>query len=325
MNQLFLRRYILLLIIALSVFGLSSVHAAISCSSTTLSPVAFGNVDPQSTQTNTTATLNYTCSNNGLFTWSAKVCFSIGVPGGGSINPRRMQDGSASTLNFQLYQDPARSVIWGSQFFGGATPLAVDISIPGFSTRSGSITLHGRVLAGQNGVAPGTYTSNYLANDTAYTINDRIGSNIPTTCDTTQRGSFPFMVSANVTNKCTVNAGSLDFGTNSGLLNTVVNANAALSIQCSTGTAYHIGLNAGQHSGGSINARQMALGANTINYQLFRNAARTLIWGNTVGTNTVAGTGAGNTQNLTVYGSVPPQNTPPAGIYNDTIVVTVTY
>jgi len=49
------------------------------------------------------------------------------------------------------------------------------------------------------------------------------------------------------------------------------------------------------------------------------------VWGNTVGTNTVAGTGTGNSQSLTVYGNVPAQATPPAATYNDTITVTVTY
>lgn len=80
-----------------------------------------------------------------------------------------------------------------------------------------------------------------------------------------------------------------------------------------------------QHSGGRITARKMVLGANSIAYQLYQNATRSTVWGNTVGTNTVAGTGNGNVQLLTVYGSVPAQATPPAGTYSDTVTVTVTY
>jgi spore coat protein U-like protein len=49
------------------------------------------------------------------------------------------------------------------------------------------------------------------------------------------------------------------------------------------------------------------------------------VWGTTIGTDTVAGNGNGTSQTLTVYGRVPPQTTPPAAVYNDTVNVTVTY
>ncbi|MBS0432870.1 MAG: spore coat protein U domain-containing protein, partial [Proteobacteria bacterium] len=52
---------------------------------------------------------------------------------------------------------------------------------------------------------------------------------------------------------------------------------------------------------------------------------RTVVWGNTIGTNTVASTGTGSAQAFTVYGQVPAQTTPPAAVYNDTVNVTVTY
>ncbi|RUY19730.1 spore coat U domain-containing protein, partial [Mesorhizobium sp. M7A.F.Ca.US.001.04.2.1] len=57
----------------------------------------------------------------------------------------------------------------------------------------------------------------------------------------------------------------------------------------------------------------------------YRDTGRTQPWGITVGTDTVAGTGNGNVQNLTVYGRVPPQTTPAAGVYTDTVAITVTY
>ncbi len=53
--------------------------------------------------------------------------------------------------------------------------------------------------------------------------------------------------------------------------------------------------------------------------------ARTTVWGVTVGTDTVTGTATAHAQTLTVYGRVPPQTTPPAAVYNDTVNVTVTY
>jgi spore coat protein U-like protein len=69
----------------------------------------------------------------------------------------------------------------------------------------------------------------------------------------------------------------------------------------------------------------MTNGAATVSYSLYSNAARTTNWGNTVGTDTVAGTGTGSNQSYTVYGSVPAQTTPAPATYTDTITVTVTY
>ncbi|MDR6870988.1 spore coat protein U-like protein [Bosea sp. BE125] len=62
-----------------------------------------------------------------------------------------------------------------------------------------------------------------------------------------------------------------------------------------------------------------------VNYSLFRDASRTLNWGTTIGTDTVAGTGNGSGQSFTVYGRVPVQTTPSPALYSDTITVTVTY
>jgi spore coat protein U-like protein len=69
----------------------------------------------------------------------------------------------------------------------------------------------------------------------------------------------------------------------------------------------------------------MALGANKVGYGLYRDGSRSQVWGSTIATNTVGGTGTGAAQNLTVYARVPPQVTPPAGTYSDVIVVTITY
>jgi spore coat protein U-like protein len=69
----------------------------------------------------------------------------------------------------------------------------------------------------------------------------------------------------------------------------------------------------------------MANGAVQITYGLYRDAARTLPWGSTTGTNTAAGTGSGSGQALTVYGRMPVQTTPAPGTFTDTIIATVTY
>ena len=65
-------------------------------------------------------------------------------------------------------------------------------------------------------------------------------------------------------------------------------------------------------------------GAN-VTYGLYRDAARSLAWGSTIGTNTASGTGTGLTQTQTVFGRMPTQTTPKPGAYSDSVVVTVGY
>jgi spore coat protein U-like protein len=66
-------------------------------------------------------------------------------------------------------------------------------------------------------------------------------------------------------------------------------------------------------------------GGNQIWYGLFRDAARSLSWGELGDGAAQPGTGSGAAQSFTVYGRVPAQATPPPGIYSDTIIVTITY
>ena len=69
----------------------------------------------------------------------------------------------------------------------------------------------------------------------------------------------------------------------------------------------------------------MKKAADFVLYGLYRDSARSPPFGNTIGTNTLAGTGTGLALSVTVYGRIAPQATPSPGTYNDTIVVTVTY
>ncbi|MEZ2223724.1 spore coat U domain-containing protein [Rhizobium sp. RCC_161_2] len=120
-------------------------------------------------------------------------------------------------------------------------------------------------------------------------------------------------------------ASDLDFGTK-GVLDAATDQTSTIGVQCTTGQTYNVGLSAGAGSGATTAVRKMTgPGAATINYSLYRDTARTLLWGVTIGTDTLAGTGNGDVQNLTVYGRVPAQTTPAAGIYTDTVAITVNY
>ena len=319
------RYCLLVLVLLIAGAALPRVATAqnISCSAT-MTNVAFGNVNPQSSQTDANATLNYTCTNSNNNTRYATVCFSIGdgAQGGGNSNPRRMQDGAADPLYFQLWQDVNHTIVWGSSFFGVNTPVQVNVTVAGRGSVSGSATMYGRVVGGQTTAIPGAYQDQFTGNHTALTINES-NSSPPGSCSTSILSQFPFGVTATVVSQCSVSATTLDFGT-VGLLLANTDGTSTVTLQCASGVAWQVGLDNGQHAAGTTR-RMIGPTASLVTYELYRNATRTQRWGNTLNTDTAVGTGTGANQNLTVYGRVPNQTTPSAGVYNDTITVTVTY
>ena len=134
-----------------------------------------------------------------------------------------------------------------------------------------------------------------------------------------------FQTQITIAASCTiVSASTLDFGTQ-GVLTADVDQTSTVQVQCTNTTPYNIGLDAGTGAGATVATRNMTSGAATINYSLYTNSARTTVWGNTVGTDTVSATGNGAAQSYTVYGRVPTQSTPAPATYTDTIAVTVTF
>jgi spore coat protein U-like protein len=127
---------------------------------------------------------------------------------------------------------------------------------------------------------------------------------------------------------CHVAAGTvLNFGSQ-GALVADVDDEADLSITCTPGTSYTVGLDAGANAGtpGDVDTRRMKNGtSNFAEYQLYLANDRTTAWGETAGVDTVSATGTGSAQTFPVYGRVPAQTTPSAGLYQDTVTVTMTF
>ena len=126
--------------------------------------------------------------------------------------------------------------------------------------------------------------------------------------------------------QCTIqSANTLNFGTN-GVITSNIDQATTIGVQCTSGQTYNVGLSAGAGAGATTAVRVMTGPASaTINYAIYTDSNRTQTWGTTIGTDTVSGTGNGAVQNINVYGRVPPQTTPAAGVYTDTVAVTVTY
>lgn len=132
-------------------------------------------------------------------------------------------------------------------------------------------------------------------------------------------------VSATVAATCEVTSTTaVAFGT-VGTLTTDVDVTGSIEVKCTDTTAYNIGLGAGSGTGATVSNRKMTGTGADLPYQLFRDADRTLNWGETVATDTVSATADGTAQQHTVYGRIPVQNAVRPGSYTDTVVVTIDY
>lgn len=135
-----------------------------------------------------------------------------------------------------------------------------------------------------------------------------------------------FEVTATVVASCEVTAEDLDFGDYDPVSATPLDASTTLEVFCTNGTDYDIGLDAGEGAGATIAARRMTrAGGATLQYALYQDQTRTALWGPTEDVDAVAGTGTGEPQEFTIYGRAPINQTAPAGAYDDTITVTVSY
>lgn len=131
------------------------------------------------------------------------------------------------------------------------------------------------------------------------------------------------VVTATVLASCTVVGSTIAFGNYS---SSQVDQTGTIAVVCTNGTAYNVGLDAGTGSGATTTTRKLTgSGGGTLNYALYRDSGRTTNWGSTIGTDTQTGTGSGLTQTLTVYGRIAASQTPLAGVYTDTVTVTLTY
>ena len=137
--------------------------------------------------------------------------------------------------------------------------------------------------------------------------------------------SDTFQVTASVLAACSITANALNFGNYNPVSGTPLNAATTLEITCTNGAAYEVGLSAGLGAGASVATRFMTNGGNQLAYSLYSDAARTSVWGETSGVNTVSGTGSGALQALTVYGQIPGGQSVPSGLYTDTVTATITY
>ncbi len=321
-------KHILKLVIQLGMIGALSTPALAQWCSVSSGNLNFGTVDLSSGgAVSTTATFSVFCI--GTPGRTVRICpnYNSGIGGASSGgDPRQMLSG-VNQLNYNIYKDPAYSQVWGSHTWGWApTPPTINLPLSGgwwLGFGSTTFTMRGRIAPGQSATPSGLYTSSFSGSQTRISYRYNTTGNCAT-ISALGGVQTPFTVSANVLTTCTVNAADLNFGT-SGFLTSNVDTTSTISINCNSGLPYTIGLSGGLSGATNPTLRQMVNGGDQVTYGIYQNAARTIPWGDTIGTNTISSVGTGLAQSFTTYGRVPPQTTPNAGTYSDTIIVTVSY
>jgi spore coat protein U-like protein len=254
-----------------------------------------------STTVQTTGSIQFTCPSGTAYTLG----LSAGTTPGATVTNRMLlRTSDQATLGYQLFSNASYTTNWGNSpgtnwetgtGTGSQQSATIYAQIPGaeafFSTANGT-----------NFTDMVTVTLTWGGNQTTRTIQVTLQQVSP---------------------GCGIGASPLNFGNYAGA---VLNSTTTIQVACTSGTSYNVGLNAGAGAGATVTTREMTgpSGAE-LSYKLFSNSAYTTNWGNTVGTDTVGGSGNNGIQNLTVYGQIKAGQSVATGNYTDTIIATLTY
>ena len=130
---------------------------------------------------------------------------------------------------------------------------------------------------------------------------------------------------------CSVSLTSIAFGSYNPYSPSPTDTVGTMSISCSSpdpaNSTMSITLSPG--SSGNVNARAMQAGLHPLYYNLYTNAARTIIWGDdSGGGESVAANFPATTRStikLNIYGRIPAQQNAQVGSYRDSVTLTVSY
>jgi spore coat protein U-like protein len=142
-------------------------------------------------------------------------------------------------------------------------------------------------------------------------------------------GVLAALVAGTPAGACTITVTSVAFGTYDSISPANDDSTGTLIAACHPSVhAPEVWISAG--SAGSIMSRSMRNGAVTLNYNLYADAARTMVWGDgTTGTSVAlsGGSVSAGERRFTrpIYGRIPGLQPVVAGAYIDTLIVTVVF
>ncbi len=308
----------------------SAAHAL--CSVTTPTAPSFGQVSSVLVRTNvqSTSTLNaaLTCTGSLLSLLSSNDHVYLTV----TSSKTGLQVGtSGPVIAYTLYANNSTSypITRGTAFDFARNSLLDLLGLLGSSTPK-SVPLYLSTVVGSN-VPSGTYSETLTL---AWSWNYCSGIGIGAIClgRDIGSGSTTMAVNLQVTNDCQITAPDLAFGS-APLVVGFATVNSSISVSCTLGSAYTVGLNDGGHPVSAGGRRQMSSGSNTLAYDLFKSAG-SIRWGSTgtarrnssdADVNPGNGTGTGSqvfNYNAKVYTD---QVTPPVGTYVDSVIVDVAF
>lgn len=286
---------------------LSARLAAAECSLTETSSSGFSGIASGPSQI---ASLRVTCDSE----------YRIGLDAGSWLSgTRRLQDSKGNFIAYRLWQNSSGSQEWGENGFSSPTYAA-----PPLNAAAGTNThpVFGS-LPDSAGAAPGSYsdTVRVTLSWPPYGAADQ------------QTASLP--VSFSVSDQCSLDVSGIHgFGSwPTGGANLSGTALGSVSVNCSPGIHYVLGLDAGQNYDGS--RRRLVSGGSAVSYTL-RTSGGGPEWGDTglkaiasdyVETHpaqAVQADGSGQSQNFFVWGDADISDAP-AGKYADIIKVTVVW
>lgn len=126
---------------------------------------------------------------------------------------------------------------------------------------------------------------------------------------------------------CTISATAVSFGNYDVFNASSLDSTGLITYRCNAAAAnITIALSTGASS--SYSPRQMFKGAEVLGYNLYRNAARTTIWGDGTGGTSVyfrANPPNNSNVNLTVFGRVPAGQDVSAGTFSDTVTAVINF
>ena len=123
---------------------------------------------------------------------------------------------------------------------------------------------------------------------------------------------------------CSVSTAGIAFGAYNPRSATARDSAGTINVDCPRNADVVISVSAGRS--GTFTQRRMTNGASNLNYNLFTNAARSIVLGDgSAGTGTFSIAKLRGAASRTFYGRIPGSQNVSAGAYGETLVVTVSY
>jgi spore coat protein U-like protein len=104
-----------------------------------------------------------------------------------------------------------------------------------------------------------------------------------------------------------------------------LDATATVVITCTRDSRASVDMDYGRNAPSGAQSRFLTLGTERLNYDLFRDAARSQLWASGADSLSVVAQGIRSPVSVIVYGRIPPGQEVAAGTYNDVVTATVDF